>query len=196
VQSSLAQEAHNLAQEKLAKAAVFAHLLNKAGDAMDRAGERAQERFDQAQARLEEIPDAEAALDLAAETSADEETQQAQREALRRLDQLLEALKEGAAGGPRPQQQPQQEGKPMPGGGSGQPPGGEGVSSLAQMKALRALQQEVNERTERFARRHPNVSKLTDKQRAELQGIKQEQQEVADLFQQLTAAEEPKEEKP
>src|SRR5207247_7316042 len=127
-----------------------------------------------AQAILEQVADGgEVELDLGAEQTADEEIQQLQRDALRRLDQLLEALKPEVGLAMRP---PPQEGEgPKPGGGGGRPPGGEGIPALAQLKALKALQQDVNDRTERFARRHPHPDKLTERQRADLQAIRTEQ---------------------
>jgi hypothetical protein len=198
-QNALGRETKGLSQEKLAKAAVFQHLLDRAAEAMEQAGERAQERLEQAQGRLDEAPEGEAKLDLAAEQAADDEIQQSQKDALRRLDQLLEALKPDTGMGPRPA--PKEGDGQQPGGGGGGGGGGvgrapgEGFPVVAQLKALRALQQDVNDRTERFARRHPDANKLTERQRAELEALKQEQQEVADLFQQLTAGEEPEGEK-
>ena len=53
------------------------------------------------------------------------------------------------------------------------------------MKALRALQAELNERTAEFAKAHPDSSKLTDEERAELKEIEAAQREMAELFEQL-----------
>jgi hypothetical protein len=47
---------------------------------------------------------------------------------------------------------------------------------------LRALQKEVNDRTEDFRKKHPNADNLGPKEKAELQEILQEQKEVADLL--------------
>jgi len=49
------------------------------------------------------------------------------------------------------------------------------------------LQQEINERTQAFAKEHPKSKELTTQQQAELKGLHQEQQEIRDLFQELTA---------
>ena len=98
---------------------------------------------------------------------ADRRTVQApQRLALTRLTQLLDVLKEDEkddqAGGK------QQPGQPRPGGGAG---GGDGLPALAQLKLLRALQAEVNERTAAFAGAHPDLSKLTPAEQVELDAM-------------------------
>ena len=61
------------------------------------------------------------------------------------------------------------------------------------LKLLRSLQKEVNDRTKAFMERHPDPKKLGPKEKAELQEIRREQKEVADLLEQLTrpAGEEP-----
>jgi hypothetical protein len=194
-QGALAKETRALAEERLGSAKVFAHLMEKAAGAMEQAGDHAAERLDQAQQRLDASETGEPELDVAAEQTADEETQTHQREAVRRLDQLLESLKPDAGGGPRPGGG---EGEEQPGGGGGGGGGGgsgDGIPPMAQLKVLRSLQVDVNARTERFHQQHPDVTKLTEKQRQALQALRQEQQDVADLFQQLTSAEEPAEEK-
>ena len=66
----------------------------------------------------------------------------------------------------------------------------DGIPHLAQLKVLKALQQEVNRRTEEFGRKHPDTGKLTEPERAELKAIEKDQTEVAELFQELTAADE------
>jgi hypothetical protein len=145
---------------------------------MEQAEERMRKRKDAALER----GDQGLKLDIAAENAADEQTRKHQTTALRRLDQLLDALKpeRGVA------QRPAENG----GGGEGQPAGrmreGDGIPALAQLKALRALQEEVNKRTEEFSRQHPDLTKLTKEQKAELESIRQDQQEVADLLEQLT----------
>jgi hypothetical protein len=47
------------------------------------------------------------------------------------------------------------------------------------------MQSEINQKTEDFARQHPDSAKLTDKQKAELQAIRKEQKEVADLLDEI-----------
>ena len=70
---------------------------------------------------------------------------------------------------------------------------------LAQLKLLRAMQQEVNTRTEAFRKAHHDASKLGPKEKAELDDIRREQKEVGDLLKLLTqpAGDEPEDdEKP
>ena len=57
---------------------------------------------------------------------------------------------------------------------------------MAQLKLLRSMQKEVNERTEAFKKAHPDLTKLGPKDKAELQEIRREQKEVADLLEQLS----------
>jgi len=64
---------------------------------------------------------------------------------------------------------------------------GESLPPLGQLQILRGLQQEINERTQAFAKEHPNGKELTVQQHAELKGLQQEQQEIRDLFHELTA---------
>ena len=109
-----------------------------------------------------------------------------QKESLRRLEQLLDVLKpENALASRRPQAS-QQEGKQEGGGSGGGGGGGDGLPPLAQLKLLRLLQAEINQRTDEFAKQHPDPTKLTDKEKAELQAIRREQQEVAELLDALT----------
>ena len=66
--------------------------------------------------------------------------------------------------------------------------GGSGVSPLAQLKALRAMQAEVAEQTADFAREHPEPAKLTADEQAELAALEQTQRDVVELFGKLAAA--------
>ncbi|MGL4555469.1 MAG: hypothetical protein ACRC33_30235, partial [Gemmataceae bacterium] len=67
-----------------------------------------------------------------------------------------------------------------------------------QLKLLRSLQEEVNKRTEDFRRKHPNLDGLDAKQRGELDDVRREQKEVADLLEQMSRppGEVPDDEKP
>lgn len=179
-EENLGKETRNLATEKLKGAKVFSRILQRAADAMDRASVRIKDV--RANPR-ENLTDAEGA--------------RLQREALRRLDQLLDSLKQeqakagggGAGGG----------GGEGGGGGGGEGGGGgpggggaggapqDGIPQMAQLKALRALQQEVNERTETFGRDHPELNKLTPPELRELLDIRKDQQDVADLLDEVTA---------
>jgi hypothetical protein len=193
-QKGLGEEAGQIAQDKLKEAKVFEHLLKKSAQAMTQASDRMQDRLkrDEPADKRPDLDDA--GLDLAAERSADEETQAWQRTASRWIDQLLDALKPepGMAQSPF-----------KPNEGSGQPSGGNRQGSdqkdelppVAQLKALLALQLDLNQRTNAFDKLHPERGKLSKKETAELATIHQEQEEVAALFQQLTVPAAPEGEK-
>jgi hypothetical protein len=65
---------------------------------------------------------------------------------------------------------------------------GDGIPAIAQLKALRAEQQEVNDRTREFARENPDNAKLGLEAQAELDSIRQDQERLFELFQKMTAA--------
>lgn len=176
-QQGLAQETGDLAGEKLTGAKVVVHLLKKSAEAMTRAEERIKQRRQHALERRDQSEE----LDVPAETAADTETRHFQREALRRLEQILDVL------------QPEKGGSQRAGSGQGgmgqRGPESDGIPELAQLKLLRALQEEVNQRTEAFAKQHPDVGKLTLPEKAELDRIHDDQRAVAELLDQLTAPE-------
>jgi hypothetical protein len=108
--------------------------------------------------------------------------------ALRRLEQLAEALKpddpkkqpdrKGNKGQPK---QPQNPPQANPDGGGER----DIVPPLAQLKALRQLQADLNKRTAEFANEHPNPDKFTDEEKAELKELEQAQREIAELFEKM-----------
>jgi hypothetical protein len=182
-QRALGKETEQLAKEKLDGAKVFAHLLTKAAEAMNLAADRMDDRLNP-----KEPADLKEGINLLSENAAEEETEHFQRAASRRIDQLLDALKPEAGLSLRPPGQGQD------GQGGGQPkqkigPTGEGdnIPPVAQLKALRALQEEVNQRTREFHKKHPDSAKLTAKERQELEAIHAEQLDVTNLFQEITA---------
>lgn len=189
-QRDLAEETTRLGEQKLADTKVLLHLLKKATERMQDASERMEQRLNEARDRQDQQPEgSDGAFDkdaLTAETTADAEMQGFQREALMRIDQILQTLKpsDQRAGGP---QQPQEEGDQPPGGGGAGASGSDGVSSLAELKLLKTLQQEVAERTTRFHKEHPQPVRFGDKDKETLRVLQQEQQELTDLFDQLTA---------
>ncbi|HLJ95819.1 MAG TPA: hypothetical protein VKU02_21765 [Gemmataceae bacterium] len=198
-QRGLSEEVQQIAKEKLQAAKVFAHLLNTSAGAMNEASDQMVERLDKARERIENTPfSQESALDVPAEQAADTATRNWQRAAARRMDRLLESLKpepgmgqsSGGGGGG---------GEGSGGGGSGGSGSGgdasDRIAPLAQLKALRALQEEVNERTKTFDQQHPDREKLTKQDQDALQAIRQEQGEIADLFQQFRAPAEIEEDK-
>lgn len=171
-QLGLAEETRTVARKDLNRAPVFASIVERAARAMEKASERLTKLL-QESPPLEALPDA--------------ELQSEQSLALRRLDQLLASLKE-ATDDPRPLSR--EEGGPSGGGDEDGGSGGSGDDSLpppAQLKLLRAMQKEVNDRTAEFTKKHPNLDQLNDKDRAELLEIRREQKEVADLLERLTS---------
>jgi hypothetical protein len=171
-QKALGEETTALGEKKLTEAQVFARLIKKAGGAMADAGEKMLQRRERA---IQEPSDLEP----------NEQAAKLQRQALRRLDQLLEALKpeSGMALRPRGRQGDQPGGEP---GGSSGSAGGDGIPPVVQYKLLRAMQSEVNQRTEEFSRQHPDPKKLTEAEQVELQTIRRDQQEVADLLDEIS----------
>jgi hypothetical protein len=112
-----------------------------------------------------------------------------QRLALKRLTQLIDVLKEEEKDRQERAQKPAD-----PDGGAGAAPGGPGgdnIPPLAQLKLLRALQAEVNDRTDAFAKAHPDLSKLSPADRTELDAIRTAQADLAALLEELAPAEPP-----
>jgi hypothetical protein len=182
-QQNLAGETKGL-KDKLKGAPAFEFVLDKAGQAMEAAAKRMEERADAAKGLQIGALEKE---ELDAENRADAETQKRQREAVRRLEHLLNALKpdDAVAQAPKKKQEDKQGGGQPAGGARG---GGDGIPPVAQLKALRAEQQEVNDRTREFAEQHPNLGQLDQAQRDELQSIRAYQEQVFELFQRLMAA--------
>jgi hypothetical protein len=202
-QKALAEDAAKLAKD-LERAHVFAHILQKTAQAMQKAVARMEER-------KQKVVDERTGRDLTKaeledEDKADAETQKCQKEASRRLQRLLDALKQDG-GGPPPAAADKQDQPGGEGGEGGQqggdqgggppPPNQDGIPTLAEQKALRAEQQEVNERTQDFDKRHPELEKLTDEEKLqklnaadkmELQEIHMDQKKVRELAQKLFIA--------
>ena len=65
------------------------------------------------------------------------------------------------------------------------------VPPLAQLKVLRTMQKEVNDRTAAFQKDHPDATKFGDKEKAEMQDIRKEQQDVIDLLEEFRHPSEP-----
>jgi DNA repair exonuclease SbcCD ATPase subunit len=174
-QQALAREVRTLTEKKFEKAAVFGRMLRQAADAMDLAARRVDGRLEAAET---------GPFDQELEDIADAGIRGQQKLAVQRIDQLLEALKpEPPAGAPKAAGGPPPDAPPM---GAGQP--GEQLPPLAQLKALRALQADIGERTAAFDKAHPDRTKLNDDEAAELEGLEKMQRDVADLIRQLTPA--------
>lgn len=180
-QRQLGQDTATLAKEKLDGAPVFARVLDRAAQAMQQASQRLSEHSQALQPRRKAALLDEQAKSLQwqpEDEAAFERVAKAQQNALRRLDQLLDTLKEQSAGGMRNGGGGGQD-------GSGRPPG-DAIPPLAQIKLLRAMQAEINQRTDEFNKQHPDLSKLTLDEQTDLQSIRREQQDVADLLEALT----------
>jgi hypothetical protein len=109
----------------------------------------------------------------------DEATQRAAKGAAKRFQQLIESLKpeKPKAGG-------QQQGGGQGGGGGGG--SGDGISATAQVKMLKSLQEEINERTEYFDELRRRNKELTPEQNAEIDRLQGDQGTLADLARDLT----------
>jgi hypothetical protein len=144
--------------ERLDAAPVYAQTLKRAAEAMTRAAEklRAADPGDDAQRDMK----------LAA----------------RRFDQLLEALKADQGEGQGGQQGEQQ------GGQQGQKgmAGGDGIPTAAQLKMLKFLQEEINDRTEEIDTVRAKKKELPPEMEKELVDLEEQQRNVADLARDLT----------
>ncbi len=188
-QEGLVKETDSL-REKLKQALVFELILDKTVGAMKNAALALAKRKDKG---LERIlpPDDKEGLDkeeIADENRLAEEIHKLQEEAGRRLQRLLDALKEEALA----REQQKQKEKKEDGGPAGEPNQpralrGDGIPPLAQLKALREEQLEINERTRAFAEKQRDLANLTEEQRAELNQIQNDQARLQQLFQQMTA---------
>lgn len=108
----------------------------------------------------------------------DEETQRAARAAARRFEQLINALKPD---------KPKNGGQGQGGGdGQGGGGGGDGIPPAAQVKMLKALQEEINDRTEFFDELRRRKHELTPGQNEELGRLEIDQGTLADLARDLT----------
>jgi DNA repair exonuclease SbcCD ATPase subunit len=156
VQEGIKDETGDLV-EKLEGAQVFALTLKRAVANMGEAAERLQG------------------------LKTDESTQRAARSASKRFQQLLESLKpdKPKAGGQQPP------GGGNQGGGAGGA-GGDGIPPAAQIKMLKALQEEINERTEYFDELRRRKKELTAEQNAEIDRLQGDQGTLADLARDLT----------
>jgi hypothetical protein len=163
-QKGLGDETEALAKKELSGAPVFLRLMTRASESM---GEAA--------AKLAEGRKADPA-------AVGDEAIRAQQEASHRLDLVVNALK---SDDPALSQQGGQQGG-QPGGAAGDPGAQpDSVPPLAQLKVLRTMQKEVNDRTAAFQKAHADPSKFGDKEKAELQDIRKEQQDVIELLEEF-----------
>ena len=152
-QRGLRLETNGLA-EKLSAAEVFALAVKRASRQMEQAALRLDEK------------------------QTGPETQQFEQAALQRFQELVEALQHDQ--GQKPPDPP--ENQPGGNGGGQQPPQPvDTVAMLAQLKMLRSLQVELNTRMQTLGDKRDTGNPLTGAELEELQGLGEEQGELADL---------------
>ncbi len=160
VQSGLRDETSELIDRLGEGAPVFGLTLKKAQKAMEDAAQRLQD------------------------LKTDDTTVRAEKLASARFQQLVDSLKPDKAKGGAGQQQ--QQGGDQQGQGGQQRAQGDGIPAAAQIKMLKSLQEELNERTDFFdelLRRH---KELNPDQTAELDKLHEDQGTLADLVRDLT----------
>ena len=177
---ALAAEARQLADQDFAELPVFARVLKDAADGMEKAG-------DKAKARRQDALDADAAFDADLEKANDRTVRRPMDLAARRLTQLLDALKpdDPKKEAKKPDGPKKGSGMPMMPPGGNPNGNGDAVSPLAQLKTLRALQADLNERTAEFAKLHPDKDKFTDDEKDELKELEDAQREITSLFEEV-----------
>ncbi len=111
----------------------------------------------------------------------DGETTRVQKLASGRLKQLNDSLKPD-----RPKNGGGQQGQQGGGGGGSSPSGGDGIPAAAQIKMLKSLQQELNERTDSFDELIRRQKELNPDQVAELDKLHEDQGILADIVRDLT----------
>jgi hypothetical protein len=188
-EEGLAKETASL-KEKIKGALVFELIMDKTVQAMTAAAKRVKDRHLRILRRQPDWKEPLEKEEVAAEGKSQDQAIKLEQEASRRLQRLIDAVKPEPNVAQRPKKQEDKKGEPKKGDnekkGKGMP--GDGIPALAQLKALRAEQQEVNDRTREFAREHPNEAKLNPEGQAELESIRQDQERLFELFRKMTAA--------
>jgi hypothetical protein len=164
-------------EKEFAQLPVLARLLNESAAAMKTAEKRITGRVRETDPTLE--------FDAELEAANDRKVRRPMDLAARRLEQLLDALKPDDPKSKSPKETP----KSPPKNAANPPPPGGGqqdvIPPMAQLKVLRSLQAELNQRTAEFAKLHPDSDKLTDEEREELKEIEDAQRDIAALFEQM-----------
>ena len=182
----LAEELLAFSEKELEPLPVFQRLTEQASRLTKQSAKLFGERRDDA------ADNAANPFDEKSEVAADDRSRRPLKTALRRLQHVLSALKDD----------PKKDSKAAGGGGMGgdMPPGGGGMGGggmpeqppglppLAQLKALRSIQAELNERTVAFDKANPDKAKLSEADADEIVELERAQREVADLFKKLAPA--------
>ena len=184
----IADELRTFAEKQLEPLPVFKQLTEQAAALTAKSGKLFAER------KGEVLDAAGQPFDGKSEQATDDRTRRPLKTALRRLDHILESIQDKPKPmpmpmGDKPMEQPMPEMPPGDGEPSKMPPGG--VPPLAQLKALRAIQAEVNERTAALAKLQPDKEKLNDADREELEELERTQREIAELLEKLASALQP-----
>ena len=186
---AIAEELRGFAEKELEPLPVFKQLTEQAADQTEKSGKLFGER------KTEALDNAGQPFDKKAEQATDDRTRRPLRTALRRIDHILESISEKPkpmpmGGAPMPGMMPEMPGEPpmMPPDGGTMP---KGIPPLAQLKALRAIQAEVNERTAALAKIQPDKAKLSDADREELEELEKTQRDVAELLEKIAPALQP-----
>jgi hypothetical protein len=127
----------------------------------------------------------ESAARLLDDRKTDTATQRIERGAQKRFQDLIDVLKEDPKDREKDEPPEGQEGEQKR---QGNRPPSESIPSLAQLKLLRVLQQELNDRTTELAERRKPNSPPTPAEIQEREAIANEQGELADLARNLTRA--------
>lgn len=183
-QKSIGEET-DVFKKKLESAKVFYSLLEKAKDAMDKAGTAMERRRDEGKDRREEKMND---MELKDENEWHGDTVKHQKVAVQKLERLLDSLKDEISKKKKPRDLAKEQdpmGQDMPEEKQGGMQARDGIPPTAQLKVLKAEQLDLNQRTEDFAKRNPDLKKLNDDQQRELNELSQEQERIHELFQSL-----------
>ena len=159
IEDGLKQETVELAQRMDDGVPVFSLILKKAADSMGKASDSLQ--------KLE----------------TGKPTQASERSAAERLQQLIDSLQPDKPKDGEQQQQQQKEGEEQQQGGQQE---GDGIPTVAQLKMLKRLQTEINNRTGDYDKIVKGGQKLTLEQKNDLESLKTEQGRLADLLRDLS----------
>ncbi len=179
--TAVSDELKQFTTKELEPLPVYKRLAEQAATLTDAAAKR----FDE---RLGLVKDAEGdPFDPVVEAVADDRTRRPLKTAIRRLTHIVDSLGDDPKKGDQPKPMdptgPMDPMDPMAGGQNGDRP--KGIPPLAQLKALRGIQAELNTRTREFDAAHTDKTKLTDADREELEELERSQREVAELFEQV-----------
>ncbi len=193
-QEGIAREVRSL-KEKLKEAKVFEHILDRAAKSMDEATQVMRDRKEEGVKTRQYDVRAGQAMEkeeIEDENEKNTETVRHQSQASVKLQRLLDAIKEELAKKPPEKKDDQAADNKPPEEQGPKLRSGDGIPPVAQLKALRAEQLDLNDRTAEFAKRNPNANQLTPEQRRELEQMEQDQRQLQELFRQMTASAEKK----